>query len=155
MKSKMLFVSLLILPLVIAGCGTKLEQKDSNLMDAANIYDAAQDLSDNINNPKAISSEESINNLYILMNYQGAESEVAMKSAISRGIDDGKGLGDLNEELVLQQDLGGAYMIGYVFGCQSIIGDEDKCNDDMGDKYQIIMMKELQNQFPDMDIMVE
>ena len=154
MKSKLLIISVVALTLVLSGCGNT-NKNEVSLGDVADTYNAAQELNDDMDNPNKISSDESIENLYTIMNYNGSESKEAMKTAISQGVDDGKNQGELDEEIILKQDLSTAYMVGYIFGCKAVTGDEDMCNDDMGEKYQVIMMKEIQKQFPSMTTEVQ
>jgi len=116
--------------------------------DVASTYNAAQELNEDMNNPNKISSDENIENIYTIMNYRGSESKETVKGAIKQGIEDGKKQGELSKELILKQEIGSGYLLGYVFGCKAITGDEDKCDEDMSQKYQTIMMEELQKQMP-------
>jgi len=149
MKTKLVILSLAVLALVLSGC-TLFNKNKTGVGDVVSDYNAAQELGEDMSDPNKISSEENIENLYNIMNYQGTQSKEEMKSAIRQGMDDGKNQGELNKDIITSQDLGAGYMIGYVFGCNAVTGDEDQCNTDMGTKYQTIMMEELQKQMPTM-----
>lgn len=149
MKSKILVLSLLLLALILAGCG-RADKNKLTVGDVASTYNAAQELNEDMNDPNKISSDENVENIYTIMNYRGSESKETVKDAIKQGMEDGKKQGELNKELILKQEIGSGYMLGYVFGCQAVTGDEDKCNDDMGEKYQAIMMEGLNQQFQGM-----
>lgn len=145
MKSKLLILSLIALTLALAGCG---KTDKVTVGDVAKTYNAAQELNEDMDDPSRISSNENLENIYTIMNYRGSESKETVKAAIKQGIEDGKKQGELDKELILKQEIGSGYMLGYVFGCKAVTGDEDKCNTDMGAKYQAIMMEELQKQMP-------
>ncbi len=145
-KTLLLTVSLLVAVIVLSGCGSKKENK-VGVGDVANTYGAAQELHDDLNNADKIDSESNVENIYTIMNYQGSESKEAIKDAIRSGLGDGKNQGELNKELILKQEYGTAYMLGYSFGCQAVTKDEKKCNDDMGEKYQVILMEGLNKEF--------
>lgn len=145
-KTLLLTISLLVAVIVLSGCGSK---KENNLAvgDVANTYGAAQELNNDLNNADKIDSESNVENIYTIMNYQGSEPKEALKDAIRSGLADGKNQGELNKELVLKQEYGTAYMLGYSFGCQAVTKDEKKCNDEMGEKYQVILMEGLNKEF--------
>jgi hypothetical protein len=146
MKKITLLSLVLLSALLLSGCGAG-KKESVNVGDVANTYMAAQDLNQDMNDPNKISSDESIENLYTIMNYMGTESKEVVKSAIKKGVEDGKKQADLDKDLVLKQEIGSGYMLGYVFGCKAVTGNEDKCNEDMGAKYQVILMGGLSEQF--------
>lgn len=146
MKSKIFVLSLLALTLILTGCG-KTANNQLTVGDVANTYDAAKELNQDMNDPNKISSDENVENLYTIMNYQGTESKETVKAAIKQGLEDGKKQGELSKELILKQEIGTGYMLGYAFGCKAATGNEDKCNEDMGAKYQAILMEGLNAQF--------
>ncbi|MFA6228095.1 MAG: hypothetical protein WC668_02810 [Patescibacteria group bacterium] len=153
---KKLLLILPILALILAGCG-RADQGKVTVGDVANTYNAAQELNQDMNDPNKISSEDNVENIYTIMNYQGNEAKETVKTAIRAGIEDGKAQGELDKELIKtsaanNNDLGTGYMLGYVFGCKAVTGNEDKCNDDMGEKYQAIMVEEMQKQFQNMGV---
>lgn len=146
MKSKFLIILLVALTLAVSGCG-KTNKDKATIGDVAKTYGAAQELSQDMDDFRKISSEENIENIYTIMNYVGNESKSNVKEAIRQGMEAGKNQRDLDKEIVVNPDLGTGYMLGYVFGCRAVTGDEDRCNEEMGNKYQAIMMEELQQQF--------
>jgi maltose-binding protein MalE len=131
---------------LLSGCGTT-KKEAVGIGDIANTYTAANELNQVMDDPNKVSSDESIDNLYTIMNYTGAESKESVKAVIKQGVEDGKKQSDLNKELILKQEIGAGYMLGYVFGCKAVTGNEKKCNDDMGEKYQEILMSGLSEQF--------
>ena len=140
---------LLILPicaLFLAGCGD-IQSTIQGVTTGANMIGAAQGLNQDVNNVAEISSDDNVNNILTIMNYQGTDKE-GMKQAIKSGIEDGKKQGELNKEVVISKELGAGYLLGYTFGCKAATGDEQKCATDMGTKYQTIMMAEIQKQRP-------
>jgi hypothetical protein len=145
MKSKIFVLSLLALTLILTGCG-KTANNQPTVGDVANTYGAAQQISQDMNDPNKISSDENVENIYTIMNYTGKETKENMKAAIKQGIEDGKKQGDLSRETVITPELGAGYLLGYIFGCKAVTSDEDKCNTDMGAKYQTIITEELQKQ---------
>ncbi|MFA5124206.1 MAG: hypothetical protein WC473_00045 [Patescibacteria group bacterium] len=151
---KKLLLILPILALILAGCG-KADRGKVIVGDVANTYNAAQELNQDMNDPNKISSEENVENIYTIMNYQGSESKEIVKTTIKEGIEAGKKQDELDKDLIRtaaanDSGLGTGYMLGYIFGCKAVTGNEDKCNDDMGEKYQAIMVEEMQQQFQNM-----
>ena len=138
-----------ILPLCVlflVGCGNQQSAVES-ATNSVGMINAAQELNKDLDNAKEISSDDNVNNILTIMNYQGKDRE-GMKQAIKSGMEDGKKQGELNKEVVISKELGAGYLLGYTFGCKAATGDENKCNEDMGQKYQTIMMGELQKQMP-------
>ena len=150
MKKISLFILVGAISLLLAGCG-ETQSTVQKAITGANIIGAAQDLNKDSNNAQAISSDDSANNILTIMNYQGtAEAKEKMKQAIKAGVEDGKVQAELNKEIVTDKEIGSGYLLGYTFGCKAVTGDEAKCSDDMGAKYQTIMTEELQKQFQTM-----
>ncbi|MFA6593980.1 MAG: hypothetical protein WCT16_01855 [Candidatus Buchananbacteria bacterium] len=154
MKKTLLILPAFALILILSGCG-QANQGKVTAINVANNYNAAQELNRDMNDPNKISSEDNVENIYTIMNYQGDESKETVKAAIRKGIEDGKDQSGLDKELIKasaanNNGLGTGYMLGYVFGCKAVTGDEDKCNDDMSKKYQEIMMEEMQKEFQGM-----
>jgi hypothetical protein len=145
---KIILLSTLALTFIflLSGCGA-IKNENVGIGDVANTYTAAKELNRDMNDPSEVSSDESIENIYTIMNYMGPESKETVKVIIKQGVEDGKNQSDLNKELILKQDAGSGYMLGYVLGCKAVTGDEEKCNDDMGAKYQVILMGGLSEQF--------
>ena len=149
-KKLLSFLVLAVLTLTLAGCGSQPKAKP-NFGDA---YKAANEISKDSNSAEAVDSERNINNIITMMNYSGNETDMAsLKEAIRKGITDGKVQGELNKPLITEaakagNNLGTGYMLGYTFGCKAVTGDEQKCSTGMGQKYQQIMMEELQKQIP-------
>ncbi len=145
-KTILLSILTLVAVSLLSGCGAT-KKENVTVGDVANTYTAAKELNEDMNDPNKVSSDESIENIYTIMNYMGPESKEAVKAVIKQGVEDGKSQSDLNKELILKQEIGSGYMLGYVFGCKAVTGDEDMCNDEMSAKYQVILMGGLSEQF--------
>jgi hypothetical protein len=148
---KTLYLPLLaILALTLAGCGSQ-PKTNPNLGDAVK---AAQQIGQDVNNADAVDSERNINNIVTLMNYEGNETDMALlKDAIRKGVQDGKNQNEVDKGIIKTSaqngdNLGTGYTLGYTFGCKAATGDEKKCSDQVGQKFQEVMMEELQKQMP-------
>ncbi|MFA5020780.1 MAG: hypothetical protein WC517_01820 [Patescibacteria group bacterium] len=147
---KKLFLILPAVALLLAGCGNQ-PKSNPNILDARN---AAINVTEDSANIRTVDSEENINNIITLMNYSGNETDRAiLHDAIKKGINDGKTQSELDKGLItdsasVENNAGPGYLLGYTFGCKAATGDEDKCSNDMGAKYQVIMMEEFQKMAP-------
>lgn len=142
MKKLIIPVLLVTMAIVLSGCGKK-----GGIIDTANQYQAAKEVGQAMNDLKAISSDENVENIFTLMNYSGTQAEKdKMRAAIKQGIDDGGKQGDLDKDLVTTQTIGAGYLLGYTFGCSAATNDEDKCSEAIGQKYQEIMAEQFQMQ---------
>jgi len=149
-KKLIVILAFSTLTLVLAGCGNK-PKANPNFGDA---YQAAKQIGQDVENIDAVDSERNINNIVTLMNYEGNETDMALlKEAIKKGIDDGKNQNEVDKDIIKNSaqkgdNLGTGYTLGYTFGCKAATGDEQKCSSKVGQKFQEVMMEELQKQMP-------
>ncbi|MEI6288666.1 MAG: hypothetical protein WCP18_03805 [bacterium] len=147
--SKKLLIILPLLTIALAGCNNNATQTVARVADTTGQVGAAQQLTQDANNINAITSDANVENILTIMNYQGAVADrESMKLAIKSGMEAGKTQGELDKNIVTNKDLGAGYLLGYTFACKAVTGDETKCGDDLGQKYQTVMMQELQKQVP-------
>lgn len=147
---KIFIISLIcFVAVILAGCGA---QKSSNSpITAIDQVATANSIAQDSQNANTVDSEANINNIVKMMNYQGTDPQdnQKLKDAIKKGMSDGKIQSEMDKKLITDSAknsdvFGTGYMLGYTFACNAVTKDEKKCSDDIGQKYQVILMEAFQ-----------
>ena len=153
MKKNILYLPVLALVVVVlSGCGN--QGGGASIKSAVKTVDVAQTANsvaqDSLDKDK-VSSDENINNIVKMMNYQGLnpDDNQKMKEAVKKGVEDGKSQADLDKDLInnsakVSNSFGTGYVLGYTFGCKAATGNETQCQKDIGQKYQEIILEAIQ-----------
>ena len=154
MRKSILFLSILALTvLALTGCGNQGSGLGvGNVVKTVDLAQTAQSIAQDSLDKNTVSSDENVNNIIKMMNYQGLspEDNQKMKEAIKKGMEDGKTQSDMDKSLITDSaknsnSLGTGYMLGYTFGCKAATGNETQCDKDIGKKYQEIFLEAFQN----------
>ncbi|MFA5047670.1 MAG: hypothetical protein WC516_01370 [Patescibacteria group bacterium] len=151
MKKNILFAGVLALGVVaLAGCGSP--KTANNPIGFIDQTQTARSIAQNSQNVATVDSDQNINDIIKMMNYQGLnpEDNQKMHDAIKKGMQDGKAQGDMDKDLIKSSaknsdSFGTGYMLGYTFACEAATGNKDQCNKDIGQKYQEVLLEEFQN----------
>ncbi len=149
---KLLIVSLVaVVAIILAGCGAP--KPSNNPVAVVDQVATANSIAQDSQNANTVDSEANINNIVKMMNYQGTNpaDNQELKDAIKKGMGDGKAQSEMDKALITNSAknsnvFGTGYMLGYTFGCNAVTKNETKCSDDIGKKYQAILMEAFQNQ---------
>ena len=144
---KIIFTFFLVgLTLILSGCVKTV----SNAVKTADMVGTANSITQDSQNAKTVDSEENINNVIKMMNYEGLKPEDNQKihDVIKKGMADGKTSADMDRNIINDStkngdNFGTGYMLGYQFGCQAI-KDTATCQKESGEKYQQIFLEAMQ-----------
>jgi len=147
MKKILILSSIAVVAIVLAGCGNQSKVNPNSIGGMYDLSKSAQEIQKDSSNKGAVTSEDNVDNIYKFYNLSNVvKDETIVKDAISKGLKDGENKAELNEELVKNEELGSAYLLGYTFGCKANGKDETTCQNEMGAKISAIMMEGFQSQ---------